>query len=311
MQQSTFLEEALAGLTSEPKTLPCKYFYDQRGSELFEQICQLDEYYITRTEMELLERVRFELAELIGENAAIIEPGAGAGKKIQLLLGAISNPEIYVPLDISKDFLDYSAAIIQQKFPHIKVESIAADFTDELNWPAEHQQAKGKNVVFFPGSTIGNFVPEQAAKFLKSLANLVDEQGGIVVGVDILKDIDTIEAAYNDSQGVTAEFNKNILTRINRELKADFEIDNFEHQAIFNPQESRIEMHLISQQTQTATLGDTKIHFTKGESIHTENSYKYSLDDFEKLVKRADLAIAHTWQDKEQLFSMHYLTKSI
>ncbi len=310
MYQSTFLQEVLDGLSSDPKTLPCKYFYDQRGSELFEQICQLDEYYITRTEMELLQQVRFELAELIGENAAIIEPGAGAGKKIQLLLDAIEDPELYVPLDISKDFLDHSASVIQKRFPHIKVESIAADFTDELSWPNEHQKAQGKNVVFFPGSTIGNFVPKQATHFLKSLSQLVDQDGGIVVGVDVLKDIPTLEAAYNDSQGVTAEFNKNILKRINRELDADFQIERFEHKALFNPQQSRIEMHLFSQSDQTARLGNQTINFKRGESIHTENSYKYSIDDFEKIVHDAQLKIEHTWQDKDQLFSMHYLSKA-
>jgi len=304
-ENQIFLEDVLEGLSQSQKSLPCKYFYDEKGSQLFEDICELDEYYVTRTEIALLEDIKKELSEMIGSHATIIEPGAGAGIKIQTLLNALDSPDLYVPMDISEDFLFYSAGVIQDKFPHIDVLPIQGDFTQPTKW-LDKNSHKNK-VVFFPGSTIGNFDSESATDFLINLRNLVGENGSIIVGVDLIKDKQILENAYNDSSGKTEAFNKNLLIRINQQLNANFDLSQFRHEAIFNHEKERIEMHLISQRVQSVKINSKRINFSKYETIHTENSHKYSVESFLALARNAQLKCTKTWTDKQKLFSIHYL----
>jgi L-histidine Nalpha-methyltransferase len=303
-------QEVVTGLSQRQKTLPCKYFYDKKGSELFEQICDLDEYYVTRTELKLLEQIKCELAGLIGPHAAIIEPGAGAGIKIQKLLQVLDSPDLYAPLDISKQFLEYSADKIRADFSEIRISEIQADFTQQLSWPEGVEFATGKHVVFFPGSTIGNFPPNEAVAFVERLGNLINQDGALILGVDLIKESKILEAAYDDKKGVTAAFNKNILLRINRELDANFDLDYFEHVAVFNHAKSRIEMHLKSIIEQSIRIDGELFEFRKGETIHTENSYKYSMDQIETLAELAGYQLVQSWQDERDYFSICYLVKS-
>ena len=303
--QKQFLEDVKLGLSTQPKSLPCKYFYDKKGSELFEKICQLEEYYITRTELALLEDINTELAKMIGKNATIIEPGAGAGIKIQTLFSALNSPKCYVPMDISKDFLFYSAEVIQNRFPDIQIMPIQGDFTQPVKWLEKKEQSQ--KVVFFPGSTIGNFEKHSAIEFLKNMHELIGNNGALIIGADLIKEPQVLEAAYDDRLGVTAEFNKNILARINTELDANFKLEQFSHKAYFNQQEQRIEMHLVSKINQTVNIGSETILFSKGESIHTENSHKYSIESFLQMANLAGFKSLKTWTDSEQLFSVHYL----
>lgn len=305
-----FLDEVLNGLNEAQKTLPCKYFYDETGSKLFEKICQLDEYYITRTELALLEDIKGELANMIGNNANIIEPGAGAGIKIRTLLNALESPSTYIPMDISQDFLFYSAQVIQQKFPDIKIIPIQGDFTQPVKWLDHEKNKTNNNTVFFPGSTIGNFEKQEAISFLKNMSELMEEKGSMVIGVDLLKDEDVLLDAYNDSQGTTAKFNENLLHRINHSLNANFNLEQFEHESIFNHQLERIEMHLFSKKNQQVNINGHIVNFAEGESIHTENSHKYSIESFLSLAKEANLKSIKTWSDKNNMFSIHYLIKS-
>jgi len=301
-----FIDDVIEGLSQENKTLPCKYFYDETGSNLFEAICDLDEYYITRTELKLLDDIKDELADLIGPKAVIIEPGAGAGIKIQTLLAALDSPTTYVPIDISADFLFYSAKKITAKFPEVDIRPIQGDFTETYEWTGNKDFTN--RVVFFPGSTIGNFTPKQAETFLRNQRQFIGRQGAMVIGVDLVKPVARLESAYNDKQGVTAEFNKNLLVRINNELGGNFDLNQFEHAAVFNEQESRIEMHLVSQKKQTVRINQQSFQFDKHENIHTENSYKYSLESFQALARRAGFACRQSWLDKDELIGVHYLT---
>ena len=305
LMRNRFAKDVVDGLSNDQKTLPCKYFYDTEGSRLFEEICLLDEYYITRAELSLIDAIKSDIAERIGKDATIIEPGAGAGIKIQKLLNALDTPNTYIPIDISQDFLDYSESKINEQFPRLDVQPIQADFTAPIDF--EEAEATNNRVVFFPGSTIGNFSPAQATELLSNLAELASKDGSVIVGFDLKKPVKKIEAAYNDAKGVTAQFNKNILVRINRELDADIDIDSFEHEAIFNEQESRIEMHLKSKKSQTIEIENQTFKFGKSETIHTENSYKYSNDAFKSLAENAGLTSLASWTDRDSLVSMHYL----
>ncbi len=305
--QKQFLSEVKQGLRKRQKALPCKYFYDQTGSELFEEICDLDEYYITRTELALLQSIEIELAELIGKNSVIIEPGAGAGIKIRRLLNALDSPLTYVPMDISEDFLFYSADIIQKQFPEIEILPIQGDFTQPVKWLGTEQHSN--RVVFFPGSTIGNFEKQEAIEFLHNMNELIGDSGSLIVGADLLKEKEILEAAYDDKKGVTAKFNKNLLARINQELNGNFELKHFTHEARLNNEQQRIEMHLVSNRQQTVTIDDETFKFSNGESIHTENSHKYSVQSFAKIAKEAGLKTVKTWTDKDKLFSIHYLVR--
>lgn len=300
-----FIDDVLEGLSKSQKTLPCKYFYDEVGSNLFESICDVDEYYITRTELKLLDEIKREIADLIGPDSVIIEPGAGAGIKIQKLLDELDSLKTYVPIDISADFLFYSAEKIREKFPDVEIRPIQGDFTEPYQWTGN--QSLTNRVVFFPGSTIGNFTPAQAEEFLRNQKKFAGNRGAMIVGVDLVKPLKRLESAYNDSQGVTADFNKNLLVRINNELGGNFELDQFAHTAVFNEQESRIEMRLVSQQAQSVKINRQEFHFDESEYIHTENSYKYTIESFTNLAKKAGLKSHKIWTDKERLFSVHYL----
>ncbi len=303
--QPEFLTDVITGLSKTPKSLPSKYFYDATGSQLFERICGLDEYYLARVELRLLASIRRELGALIGPDAAIIEPGAGAGIKIQTLLKTLESPSLYAPLDISEDFLLNSAEIVRRRFPSLQILPLIADFTQTVRWPITRDTHR--RIVFFPGSTLGNFEPDEAVAFLKNMRNLMGQKGALILGVDMLKPIEILEAAYDDPQGVTAAFNKNLLVRINKELGGNFDPGRFSHKAVFNPEDSRIEMHLESRIDQEVRIDGHRFNLRKQEWIHTENSHKYTLASIHKLIDRAGLACRSHWLDDQQRFSIHFL----
>jgi len=297
--------ELLAGLQLPQKKINPKYFYDARGSELFEQITELQEYYPTRTEMDILNSYADEIAAYCGSDCVLIEPGSGSSEKVRLLLDSIK-PAAYVPVDISADFLYESALKLGREFPWLNVHAICADFADQ--WQARTELPEGRRVVFYPGSTIGNMEPRDAAAFLAKLRQWIGSDGGVVVGVDLHKSEQVLNAAYNDARGVTARFNLNILNSVNRLADADFCGKNFSHRAFYNRELKRIEMHLVSKQPQTVKVNGSSIQFDEGETLHTENSYKYSLQDFEALSNTAGFTLQKSWLDANKLFSVHYLS---
>jgi dimethylhistidine N-methyltransferase len=302
---SEFLADALAGLTDEPKRLPCKYFYDKRGSELFEKICELPEYYPTRIELSIMQEHSGEMADRIGPEAELIELGSGNSLKTRLLLKRLTHPAAYVPVDISERHLKESAKRLAAEFPHIPILPVCADFSRDFDVPMPPRQVSRK-CVYFPGSTIGNFTPEGVHTLLNRIANLVSNGGGLLIGLDLKKSIDILEAAYNDQAGVTAEFNLNLLRRLQNELDADLNPDQFEHSAFYNRDEGRIEMHLTSKTEQTIELDGVEIGLKKGETIHTENSYKYGLDEFGALAGQAGFERKAVWTDDSDLFSVQF-----
>jgi len=296
-----FLRDVLAGLRDEPKRLPCKYLYDQRGSELFDQICELPEYYPTRTELAIMQESAADMAEALGENPVLIEFGSGSSLKTRLLLDQIERPATYVPVDISREHLHASAGKIADDYPGIDVTPVHADFTQPIPLPDDISSDREK-AVYFPGSTIGNFEPGEAKRLLTGITRLVGPGGKLLIGFDLVKARNVLEAAYNDSQNVTAEFNLNLLRRINRELDADFRLGGFEHQAIYNEGLGRIEMHLISRANQVVTIGSHRIIFRHGESICTEYSHKYQLEAFSQMADRSGLTLQQTWTDENKYF---------
>jgi dimethylhistidine N-methyltransferase len=302
-----FRAEVLGGLRQPQKRIPCKYFYDARGSALFEQICELDEYYPTRTELEITASHAGEMAECLGSRCLLIEYGSGSSLKTRLLLDRLKAPMGYVPIDISPDALAQSALALERAYPDLAVLPICADYTAPFELPDEVREVSRREV-YFPGSTIGNFTPREARGFLETIAGLVEPAGGLLIGVDLKKDAAVLEAAYDDRQGVTAAFNLNLLERINRELGANFEIDDFRHRAFYNAAEGRIEMHLVSEHEQTVKIDGVEIEFETGESIHTENCYKYAIEEFHALAEAAGLDAERIWTDAAELFSVHYLT---
>ncbi|MGM0743966.1 L-histidine N(alpha)-methyltransferase [Rhodohalobacter sp.] len=301
---TSMTEEILSGLQKSQKTLPSKYFYDKRGSELFEHICDLDEYYLTRTELEIMCNNISEIHRALGEKIQLVELGSGSSKKTRLLLDEIPNLKVYVPVDISGKFLRETVDELKSEFPHIDIEPVGADYTRPFDLPCPPD--KVRTVAYFPGSTIGNFTKEKAADFLQQVSNLVGQNGALLIGFDLIKSEDVLLAAYNDSQGVTAAFNKNILTHINRKLRADFDVDQFEHRAIFNRDKSRIEMHLISLKDQLVHVEDEAFNFKQGESIHTENSHKYSQESFRAIADPYFTPVA-TWIDSDRKFCIQLL----
>ena len=301
-----FETAVVAGLSATPKTLPCKFFYDQAGSELFSRICELDEYYPTRTEVGLLRRISGNIARLMGPDCHLIEFGSGDGIKVRLLLDAVNALAGYTAVDISRDHLKRSAEDLARLYPDIEIAAICADYTKPFDVPPPSAKADARRVGFFPGSTIGNFTPAEAVEFLRTAAKLL-EGGDLIIGVDLKKDIARLESAYNDSEGVTAAFNLNLLARINRELSGDFIIDAFEHRAHYDPVAGRIEMHLISRRDQFVTVGGRRFDFVAGETIHTENSYKYAIEEFREVAANAGFKVVGGWTDDENLFSIHYL----
>lgn len=298
------LEEVISGLNKPQKTLPSKYFYDERGSELFEQICSLKEYYPPDAESEIMEKRIGEITNVLGSGIDLIEFGSGSSFKTRYLLDHLENINTYIPVDISEDFLNESTRQLSIEYPNLHILPVAADYTQPIQLPAE--SSGNRKVVYFPGSTIGNFTPDEARNFLTLIAKSTGENGGLLIGVDLKKDRDILEAAYNDPGGVTATFNKNILTRINRDLDADFDTDRFIHKAFYNEIEGRIEMHLVSLDNQEAWIGGRCFTFQNGETIHTENSYKYTVGEFKKLVSGL-FEVEHVWLDGSKLFSVQYL----
>ncbi|MDQ6808922.1 MAG: L-histidine N(alpha)-methyltransferase [Verrucomicrobiota bacterium] len=300
-----FLAEVVAGLSQTPRTLPCKYFYDERGSDLFQQICQLPEYYPTRTETEILRVHGGEIAESIGENAELVGFGTGAGVKTRMLLERLRNPIAYVPVDISKERLTDSANALSRAMPALEVLPVCADYLQPIRLPTPSRQPD-HIAVFFPGSTIGNFEPALARDFLRRICQLCGRSGGLIIGVDLQKPKAILEAAYNDRAGVTAAFNLNLLVRLNRELGTDFDLANWSHRAIYNPACARIEMHLISANDQTAHVGGRAFRFREGEIIVTEFSYKHTQEGFVALAASAGFRLANTWMDPKQLFAVFH-----
>jgi dimethylhistidine N-methyltransferase len=306
-QTSAFARDAIGDLSQHPKRLSPKYFYDATGSELFEAITRLPEYYPTRTELAILRDRGGEIAAIIPDGATLVEFGAGATTKVRLLL---KNCEFsaYVPVDISADFLNAQACGLRKDFPGLDVYPVAADFTMPFALPGE--VAKMPKVGFFPGSTLGNFEPHEANAFLCGVREILGEGALMIIGVDLEKDERILHDAYNDAAGVTARFNLNLLVRINRELGGNFDLSAFTHRAIYNRERHRIEMHLLSKKKQTVRMLGTSFSFRPGESIHTENSYKYSLERFTALAKGSGWTPRKCWTDKARMFSVHALVAS-
>lgn len=302
-----FLAEVLAGLSASPRSLPCKFFYDEHGAELFQKICELPEYYITRTETELLRRHGREMAESIGANAELIGFGTGAGIKTRMLLEHLENPIAYVPVDISKQSLLDSAAELSRAMPALEILPVCGDYLQELQLPRPLRKPDHV-AVYFPGSTIGNLDPDVALDFLRRVCQLCGKSGGLIIGVDLQKDRAVLEAAYNDSAGVTAEFNLNLLVRANRELGADFDLPFWRHRAIYNERDGRIEMHLISETAQTVRVGGVDFHFLADEKIVTEYSYKYTQAGFVAAATAAGFRLARVWTDPQELFAVFHFT---
>lgn len=297
-------QELLDGLCATEKYINPKFFYDEYGSQLFEKIMQLPEYYPSRTEMALLEQYKNEIAITLGKDIVLIEPGAGNCEKVQYILNTL-NPVCYMPIDISADFLFECASKLQEKVPHITVHAIADDMKAKIYPPESFSE--NKKVIFYPGSTIGNYDPSEALEFLKHVRDTVGDEGGLLIGVDLEKDESTLNAAYNDEAGITALFNLNVLNHANKLLDSEIDVDLFEHVAFYNEEHSRIEMHLESKADHKCDIGgDKQVRFFEQERIHTEYSYKYTLDSFSKLAKQAGLTLKKYWVDDNALFSVQY-----
>ena len=303
----SFRREVLTGLRRSDKELPCKFFYDERGSALFDEICELDEYYPTRTELAIMERHAPAMARHIGGDCLLVEYGSGSSVKTRLLLDHLESPAAYVPLDISKEHLMRSAADLAAAYPSLEVIPVCADYSREYDLPSP-RRAAAHRTVYFPGSTIGNFHPPDAREFLHGIAEVCGRGGGLLIGVDLKKDRATLERAYDDARGVTAAFNLNLLERINRELGADFELARFRHEAVYDEEAGRVEMRVVSLEEQVVSLGGEAFALEEGERIRTECSYKYSVGEFAALAASAGFGVDEVWTDPERRFSVQYLT---
>jgi dimethylhistidine N-methyltransferase len=302
---AAFMHDMKAALGTRPRSISPKYFYDAAGSQLFDRICELPEYYPTRTEVGILSANAHEIAGQIGPRAEIVEFGAGSLHKVRLLLDAAREPARYLPIDISGEHLAQSAAALQGDYPSLAVQPVVADYTQCLALPAP-LAGSGQRVGFFPGSTIGNFTPAEALHFLQGAAQVL-RGGALLLGADLVKDPDVLHAAYNDAQGVTAAFNLNLLARANRELGARFALDGFAHSAFYNAPLQRIEMHLVSRECQSVLLEGVHHAFDEGETLHTENSYKFTVEGLRSLAARAGFKPGPVWTDPDHLFSLHWL----
>jgi dimethylhistidine N-methyltransferase len=305
--RADFLRDVLHGLSRPNKRLPCKYFYDQAGSELFEEICRLEEYYPTRCELDILQRHGRAIADCLGPSVALVEYGSGSSRKTRRLLDHLHDPTAYLPVDINGEQVRRTARQLARLYPRLEVHPLEADFTRPFGLPVLHRQPS-RRVVYFSGSTIGNFEPAAARDLLAGIVRLCGRGGGLLLGVDLKKDPRILHAAYNDRLGVTAAFNRNLLARINRELNADFVLDRYDHYAFYNPILGRIEMHLLSRTLQTVHIGQAVFTLAAGESICTEYSYKFSLRDCERLAEAAGMRVREVWLDDEELFSVQYLS---
>ena len=304
-----FRESVIAGLSATPRQLACKFFYDSAGMELFNRICETDEYYVTRTELALLQRIGPEVAALAGPEAAVIEFGAGSDLKIRLLLDALDHPAQYVPIDIAIEPLRDATEAIARDYPAMRVGAVCADFTTLAALPDEAlRNVQGRRLGFFPGSTIGNFTRTEAGSFMALIRRVLGPGGALLIGVDLKKDPARLNAAYNDAAGYTAGFNLNLLHRMKRELRAELDTDSFEHVAFYNEAEGRVEMHLRSLRDQEIVIGDDRFPLDAGELIHSENSHKYTIDEFTALARDAGFESGAVWTDPDRLFSIHYLT---
>jgi len=301
-----FYSEVLNGLSKPKKELPSKYFYDEKGSRLFDSICTLDEYYIPRLEAAIMSEYINEIVKLIGPEVYLLEYGSGNCQKARYLLNKMDRPVAYAPIDISKKQLFEVSIKLQMDYPELEVLPVCADYTLNFDLPVP-QKTYRRKIVFFPGSTISNFDPIPAKLFLKNVAFVCGVGGGLVIGVDLKKEPGVLHKAYNDSNNITAAFNLNLLERINRELHSNFDLNGFEHYAYYNPKESRVEMHLVCLKNQMVYLGNNSVSFVKGDSIWTESSYKYNLEEFEQLAATAGFRVEKVWVDDKQWFSVQYL----
>ena len=301
--------QVLRGLLGTPKTLPPKLFYDAEGARLFDRICALDEYYLTRAELAILRRHAGEIADLAGPRSALVEYGSGAGVKVRLLLDALVEPVAYVPIDISREQLVDVGRQLAARYSRVAVRPLWADYTLPLHLPPLPPGAR--RLAFFPGSTIGNFHPAEAAAFLRRVRRAVGDGGALVLGVDRRKDARVLHAAYNDGAGITAAFNLNVLARLNRELGADFDLARFRHRAFFDRRASRIEMHLESLDAQVVRIAGESISFERGETIWTESSYKYDRPRLNRLAAAAGFSIDRVWTDVHRQFWVAFLTPGV
>lgn len=304
--EDDFYRDVIAGLSGQAKSIPSKYLYDRRGSELFEEICDLDEYYLTRTETSITQRHAHEMAAAIGRRACLVELGSGSSSKTRMLLKESHDLARYVPLDISADFLFAAAEDLQREFPHIRVQPHVADFTRDMRLP-ELKKAGERWVFYFPGSTVGNLMPHQAIELFRRMSSAAGARCGLLIGIDLQKDSRIIEPAYNDARGVTAAFSKNLLARINRELDGNFDLAAFEHVARYNPIACRVDIGLASLMSQRVCIGDHRFQFACGEVIHTETSYKYRIGEFACLAGVAGFHLLKTWTDPREYFAVLYL----
>lgn len=299
------IKTLVAGLSAPEKSISPKYFYDEAGSKLFEDITRLPEYYLTNTELGIMEACVEEIAELAGERASLIEFGSGSSMKTRMMLRHLRSPAVYVPVDISEEHLLESQRNIKVDFPDVEVIPVVADFTHSFELPSPTTMPL-RNVVYFPGSTIGNFEKEDAIDLLRVMYQEAGPDGALVIGVDLQKDPAVIHAAYNDSAGITARFNLNMLRHLNREFGANFNLDSFAHRATYDSDSGRIVMELVSAEKQVVRIGDARIQFDAGETITTEYSHKYTLDDFEAMAVAGGFSVAKVWTDSKQWFGVYY-----
>lgn len=306
-EAESFRDCVLEGLSRREKSIPCRFLYDERGSSLFEAICELPEYYPTRTETAVLAQAAPEIARLMGPRCELVEFGSGSSRKVRLLLAALVDPAAYVAIDISREALRHAADELAAEFARVPVVAVCADYMRPLDLPELPAAGEGRRLGFFPGSTIGNLDQTAAIAFLADCRRVIGSDGAMLIGVDLKKDEERLRAAYNDSQGITAAFNLNLLARINRELGGDFNLDRFVHDASYNAQLGRIEIYIRSEADQIVTVAGKRFRLARGERIHTENSWKYSVRDFHQLAARAGYRAARYWTDEEALFSVHLL----
>lgn len=305
--EESFRDAVLGSLTRRHKSIPCRFLYDERGSALFEEICELPEYYLTRAEMSILAERAPEVARLVGRDAQLIEFGSGSSRKVRLLLEALQHPAAYVAIDISRELLRQSADELAAEFPELAVVAVCADYLQPFRLPALPQRGEGRRLGFFPGSTIGNFTSEEALDFLVGCRRVLGRGDAMLIGVDLKKDPALLDAAYNDSAGVTAQFILNLLERMNRELDADFDLDRFAYEGFYNEVAGRIEIYIKSLADQIVTVAGRAIRFAAGERIHTEYSCKYTVAEFQRLAGRAGFRPQRHWTDRGDLFSVHLL----
>jgi len=306
---NTEMSEIIDGLSAEQKTISPKYFYDERGSQLFDQITRLPEYYLTNTELGIMRDNIDEIASMVGKQASLIEFGSGSSLKTRVLLEHLSELAAYVPVDISDEHLHTSASEIRSEFPHIDVLPVVADFTKHFDLPTPMVMPI-RNVVYFPGSTIGNFEHDEAMELLRVMYDEAGKNGALLIGVDLQKDPKLIEDAYNDDAGITAKFNLNMLQHLNRDYGANFDVTEFEHSANYDEKEGRVVIELVSQTDQTFEIADTAFEIADGEAILTEYSHKYSLAGFAAMASAAGFTVEKVWTDSERLFSVQFLTRS-